>query len=263
MYKKILANMTDQFRVGILVAIMLVAGVVSIVRADTGVLETIKDAVIATAAKVFELDSRVTNLENAEVSSEADSDLGGVSSADLISVTWVQTGAVASTTSGIWSATAVLQSKQSDGTNTDFWRNNTKGNVSVAVRYAQFDGLATSTQSFYVATSSTPTLNNYTFAPSTVSAKGMRNTLIQQLVATSTGDAIYTTSTSTVKYAMLRPGESIVLHIMATANNDKQCGSTSGVAGKCAAATSTARGYDLLAVVDLFATSTPVANTRR
>lgn len=220
-----------------------------------GALETIKDAVIALTAKVLNVETRVVALEENTKSTDS---VGGVTNFDQVDVAWVNTGDVASTTTGIWHATPVLESRQADGRNTDFWRNNTGGNVMVGNVTALVNGLATSTQSFYVATSSTPTLNNYTFAPSTVSAKGMRNALLQQMMATSTGDAVYHTSTSTVSYAMLRPGESIVLHIMATANNDKQCGAAGGTEGKCAAATSTARGYDILVNFDVFATSTPL-----
>lgn len=250
---------------GTLIGVLFAVGSLSLARADAGVLETLKDAVIAMAAKIFELDSRVTNLENATTEGTgANVELGGVSNVDMLDVTWLRSGAVASTTDGTWKAHVRLRSQSSDGSNMDFWRNNTTGNVFVGLNVLASLGISSSTE-FYidVATSSTSNLADYTYSSGTGNgAFGLNDSLIHVTFGTSTED-FSVAGTSTIP-VILKSGEYIVLKIgaprMCVGGSDT---SVVGVPGKCEAASSTTRGFDVDAILNVFATSTPPSNTSR
>lgn len=234
----------------------LVVAVGFTVSAQSGGLETIKDAVIALTAKVLELESRMKGFEESgeDEVSISDNAVGGVSSFDQVDVAWINTGNIASTTpaSGTWQAKARLTTTGSSGDADDYWKNDTGGNVFVKLDYVHFFGNASSGMAYYVATSSDISLTNFSFAPTAPSAvTGQTNTLLHLKFATSTKDHVITaTSTSDV---LLRPTEKLVLEVI---QSDSSCG-TDQVHGACEFATSTNIGFDLQAVFTVTGTSTP------
>ena len=127
--------MNKQLIIG-LSALLIVVGAVTVARAESGGwMEVIKNAILG-------LDARVTNLED-EIAITDGEDLGGVSNFDVLSSTWIQSCAIASTTDSVYvtKIRLVLGSEDAD----DFWRNTMKGNAYARLQYATIVGTASST----------------------------------------------------------------------------------------------------------------------
>lgn len=210
------------------------------------------------------------DMQNVETDSssqtQSDMPLGGTTNFDRMELSWLKTGELnprvngrASTTDAQWNAHPILKSLASSGDDEDFWKNNTGGNVWVSVDYVNFFGTASSGMFYVVATSSVPTLTDYTYTAGSVSAIMSQNdALVHIFTATSTKDHALRSTTTPM---LVRPNESVVLKVI---NRNRVCvgGANTlviGNAGKCEAATSTTRGFDIDAGLNVFATSTPVS----
>jgi len=227
------------------------------VQAQAGGLETIKDAVIALTAKILNIETRVIALEeNAKLDTDA---VGGVTAFDQLDVAWIETGDVASTTDGTWNAQVRLELISADGVDEQFWRNDTGGNAWVSADLLDVDmlgGVATSPMDVYVATSTDQHLTDYTHKQSAPSALlNQSDNLLRINIATSTAD--FTLRATSTHATLIRPGDYVVLKIL-TENHICVGGEfVQTGAGHCEGATSTTRGIDINAVLNVFATSTP------
>src|SRR3990167_4649628 len=136
------------------------------VTAQSGGLETIKDAVIALTAKILQIETRVVALEE---NAKGDDAVGGVTAFDQLDVAWIETGDVASTTDGTWNANIRLTLGVGDAD--AFWRNDTGGNVFITPHTVAIIGTASSTMSLYAASSTASSLTDYTYTNKTPSGR--------------------------------------------------------------------------------------------
>ena len=237
--------------VALFVAGLVVAAGIT-VTAQSGGLETIKDAVIALTAKILQIETRVVALEE---NAKGDDAVGGVTAFDQLDVAWIETGDVASTTDGTWTASVRLEVTGNSGISDDFWRNDTDGDVWVTAQlYGR--GVATGTMQVYVATSSVSSLTDYTYSGSIPSAAfGQSNNLAHAFVGTSTKSFSVGTSTP---HLMLKKGEYVVLEKI---NKQASCAGGSTFlhvhGGHCASGTSTNFGMDFYSIVNVYGTTTP------
>lgn len=283
--------MNTKFIIGILLGVVIaVGGTVYAVEESS----SLKDFVIGLGAKVLELESRVNEFSFAiknkadEISEDV---LGGISNLDILNYNWLQGGPKATTTaSEIYHSKIHLQSTQNSQVAVDYWRNDTGVPVWVTLDNFYFKGTASS--SFYVgvATStrqadaltdafSVLKIANAGSASSTGASTYPYNTnggvtqyFVRMLIATSTptfilGDEMQVGSTTVPR--LIAPGEYVNLVVtdasLQATPNDRCVGNNDttaiGASGKCEAATSTARGFDIDVWFDVSATTTPKEDT--
>lgn len=255
-----------------LISFVTVFSVVAFASSDGGK-ATIKDILDSIVTKTNQLETRTAVLEEQLGIDTMDVPFGGVTRVDIQEADYFMSGNLASTTDDVFFTYQELKSLDNNGTQFDSWRNTTGNDVMVSLERLHINGTASSSFQVAVATSTravNTTNDSYTIlkqvpvgsATTTLYTFQLGSTpfLLKAWFATSTPDTVigrgyFGSSTS----PMLVPNNGYVNLIIV--NPQKACvgGANTAVvggSGKCEAATSTTRGFDVSALLKITATTT-------
>lgn len=233
------------------------------------------------AAEGSTIEERIASLEQGFVNifnmlNKEEEAVGGVTNFDQLEIAWLKTGKVASTTDGTWSAEVRLYTKANDQTHLDYWRNDTGRDAWVSLSRLSFKGSASSSFLIAVATSTrqansaTDYHSIYEMTPAGSASStgfsfpiGFSPYIVKMFVGTSTQDFVVGQNYASSTPILVSPGGYVNLLVNDASLKEggacvgKNDTTAIGTSGKCEAATSTARGFDLDAVIKVMSTTTP------
>lgn len=249
---------------------------------------SLKDFVIGLGAKVLELESRVNELSlevKDKLGTATNAVLGGLSNTDQFNARWFVAGPSATTTaSDVYESRIHLKTYQADQTWHDYWRNTTDANVFVEPEQFVFSGTASSSFRIAIATSTRHTTNaadccsvlkigsvagaSTTGASATLGAQ--KDFMLRYFIATSTNGFVLNGNkwvSSTTPRLMVKQGEYLDMVLMDAYSSERCVGNNDvtavGVSGKCEAASSTRRGFNIDVWFTIHATTTPREDNTR